>query len=130
MEKIEGRDARRAILWSNLFRVDWNGRSVLKAEQRVLDKITSAQRNILRDEIAILQPGSVVFLTGPGYDFELKAEFGGIKFHDVDGVPANVLARLAHPDLPFKSFRTYHPTYLRRSKQWDVLGRVASLIRV
>jgi hypothetical protein len=128
MEKIEGRNSRRAIMWSNLFRVDWNGGSVLKAEEQFRHMISSAQRYLLRDEIAILQPGSVVFVTGPKYDFELKAEFEGVDFQQVDSSPTRRLARLVHPQLPRTSFRTYHPSYLQRSKKWDVIGEIARLI--
>jgi hypothetical protein len=125
MQKVEGEDARRAVMWSNLFRVDWNGGSVLKAEPQALQKIGAAQRSLLRDEVAILQPGSVVFLTGPNYDFELKAEFNDVEFHTVDCIPIRRLARLSHPGLPFKSFRTYHPAYLSRSKSWNLIAQIA-----
>jgi hypothetical protein len=78
--------------------VDWNGGSVPKADEQSRDIIRSAQRNLLRDEIAILQPGSVVFLTGPSYDFDLKAEFEGVGFNPVDNSPT--LARFVHRHLP------------------------------
>jgi hypothetical protein len=126
MLRIEGNQSARSMVWSNLFRVAWKDGSVLRAPQSELQAIRSAQRNLLRDEVAILQPGAVVFLTGPRYDFELMAEFAGLEFQPVDGVAE--LARLIHPDLPSTSFRTYHPAYLNRSHRWHVLEQTAGLI--
>jgi hypothetical protein len=115
-------------MWSNLFRVDWNDGSVLKADKADLEMIRAAQRGVLRDEIAILEPRAVVFFTGPNYDFELKDEFGGVDFQALGNVPVRRLARLAHPALPQKTFRTYHPGFLKRSKQWHFIRLIASLI--
>jgi hypothetical protein len=53
MEQIEGKNAKRAIMWSNLFRIDYNGGCVRNAKQPTLRAIMSAQRGLLRDEIAI-----------------------------------------------------------------------------
>lgn len=124
----EGKDPKRAGMWSNLFRVDWSGGSVLGAEQTVRQMVMSAQRSLLCDEIVILQPTGVVFLTGPNYDFELKAEFDKVKFHPFDGIPERELARLTHPRLPYKSFRTYHPKFLSLSKRWHFVEMIARQI--
>jgi hypothetical protein len=128
MERTEGEDATRAVMWSNLFRVDYSDGSVLKADSSTLEKIRATQRGLLRDELSIMRPGSVVFLSGPNYDFELKAEFEGVEFHPIDGLPARQIARLNHSRLPTKSFRTYHPSYLSRSHKWDFISTIAGLI--
>ncbi len=34
------------------------------------------------------------------------------------------MARVVHPALPADSFRTYHPAYLMRAGDWDVIAAI------
>ncbi|HVW84012.1 MAG TPA: hypothetical protein VHB50_05010, partial [Bryobacteraceae bacterium] len=88
----------------------------------------TAQRSLLLHEIAILNPGAVIFLTGPNYDREIKAEFPDVQFHPTSEIPVRMLARLKHPCLPEKTFRTYHPHYLQRARQWQLLEEIGKFV--
>ena len=97
----------RSYLWSNL----------IKVSQQKKRPIPSIEENIcnlglLQAEIEITRPSVVVFFTGPSYDNRLKSTFSGITFDS----SSRRLSRLVHPQLPHHSYRTYHPNYLRRSK--------------
>jgi hypothetical protein len=111
-----------AFAWNNLCRVDENGnRPSLAMEQAVLRTY-----NVLPDEIAIGRPSVVVFLTGPYYDNSLRRVFPKIIIQPLRRLPQ--VALLRHPALPRHSYRTYHPRYLRQSKQWKVLSSICRLV--
>ncbi len=88
------------------------------------------QAGLLAGEIRLLKPQIVIFFTGPHYDDEL-----------IDAFPdATLLSLLPRRDareaalvhsaaLPACSIRTYHPTYLQRSRRWMLLEEVAKAIR-
>lgn len=119
-----------AIMWLNLIRCDANGASPIDtpAEQPV----KNFQHQLLRKELAILDPNAVVFLTGPSYDDILADEIQPATWSAVsDHMPMRRLARLT-ANQPFNPLmlRTYHPSYLARSRQWgDVLEQIVALVR-
>jgi hypothetical protein len=119
------------IISTNFFRCgflrDRGSRSPLSnATREELRAIRQWQRNCLTREIETLRPSSVVFFTGPYYDDDLRDEFAGLRFEEVDGRDLRQFARLRHDSLPESSFRTYHPGYLKRSKRWPWLQKLAS----
>ena len=112
-----------AILWSNLNKADQNGgRPSPALEVALLESFPA-----LRREIAVAQPDAVVFFTGPRYDDLLTSIFSGIRFA-ASGFPERVFAKVIHPALPDRSFRTYHPKYLRIRKMWPAV--LSQLTRV
>ena len=128
-EVLRKTERQNCFIWSNLYRVDFDDRSVLRAPESTQREIREAQRGLLSDEIRILGPLVVVFFTGPNYDDELKAEFPGVKCCPVEGSPSTrKLARLEQPQLPHDSFRTYHPKYLQMSGSWGLVNCVGNLI--
>lgn len=108
----------RTFLWSNLVKVDQEGR---RPDPAVEDAV--ARLDLLAMEIEVTQPDVVVFFTGPSYDLRLAATFAGIGFTEI----APGITTLKHPILPARSFRTYHPAYLRRSGKWEILSELAAL---
>ena len=111
----------RAFLWSNLVRVDQNGkRPCAEIENAVSDL------GLLNRELHILEPDAAVFFTGPHYDDRLRRTFPRVRYHEL----AEDVERLEHQDLPVKSFRTYHPRYLWQAKKRAALTRIADAIRV
>ncbi len=109
--KLNPNGPARSFLWSNLARIG-------KAEEagRVPDeslKFWSGQR-LLAAEIKLLCPKMVLFATGPDYDDLLTKEFPGIRLKGLSH--EEPVSAISHPDLPALSFRSYHPTFLRRDK--------------
>jgi hypothetical protein len=93
-------------------------RSLLNATPEERRQILDWQRGCLSEEIAILNPTSVLFLTGPNYDEILRDEFPHARFEQVAGRDLGQFARIIDDNLPYASFRTYHPGYLARSRKW------------
>jgi hypothetical protein len=103
------------FIWTNLVKVDQHGkRPAWEIEEGV------SGLGILQEEMRILKPMVVVFFTGPSYDNRLSQTFKGVKHREL----SQGLNVLEHPDLPTRTFRTYHPAYLRRSKRWNVLEEI------
>lgn len=126
-DKLSGFDS--AVLWTNLYRQDFNGGPIWKAPKHIRDEVSLMNRRILREEVAVLKPTDVIFCTGPDYDEELSRQFSGITYDEaVDGVPVRQLARLSHGELPESSFRIYHPNYIRRSGRRSLLDRLIEMV--
>lgn len=83
---------------------------------REIQNIVDNEFNILEEEIRIIKPDIVLFLTGPNYDDYIKTQLGGVKFYELEnsGYKKRRFARVEHEVLPEKSFRIYRPEYLNR----------------
>ena len=119
-----------SALWTNLFKVNVNGSVMENCTRAEIAKIQKAQRGLLQYEIAVLKPDVVVFFTGPRYDSAIRAEIDGVAFEPIDSlpelcVPLSSLALLRAPGLPLKTVRSYHPEYLQRSRQWNLISVIA-----
>jgi hypothetical protein len=113
----------RGFLWSNLVKIDQHQR---RPDPEIEESISRFM--LLSSEIRICRPDVVVFFTGPEYESRLQWSFPGARIEGLNG-SLRRLARVVHPGLPRSSFRTYHPNYLRRSGQWEVLHEVAQYAR-
>lgn len=114
------------FVWTNLVKID-DGNRLPGAEMM---NIVAEHLYLLKQELSILKPDAVVFLTGPNYDWCLEEQFSDISFELVKRkIDKNELARLVHPALPFASFRTYHPGYLYRSRNQGCLDIIVERIR-
>jgi hypothetical protein len=106
-------------VWSEIDKMDLNGKAAnFDTSRKMYDSFP-----VLKQEIEISKPDVVVFFTGPNYDNNIKYIFKNALFEKVGNHPVRQFSKISHPELPDKTFRTYHPNYLRRSKMWnDVLG--------
>lgn len=137
-----------SVLWSNLFRCAAAASSPDKPSYgsnyanlcwgewaHVID----SHHGLLRDEIAILAPTAVLFLTGPRYDSALVSALSEEPIRDTEilraisagnptfnsvlrpvldaDVSALKLMQVSHQTLQMPSFRTYHPRFLWMSEQ-------------
>jgi hypothetical protein len=93
-----------AFVWSNLVKVDQNGR---RPQPEVEDRI--ARLRLVQTEVRILKPDVVIFFTGSEYDMRLRDTFVDTQFTVCEGD----LAKVSSPELPEKSFRTSHPNRWR-----------------
>lgn len=101
--------------WVNLREFSFNEApktSLGKEAQSIIDN----EFNILEEEIKIINPDIVLFLTGPNYDNYIKNQLENVKFKAVENYTERQFARVEHEALPKNSFRIYHPLYLRYRK--------------
>lgn len=81
---------------------------------REIQNIIDNEFNILEEEIKIINPDIVLFLTGPYYDYHIENQLAGVKFKAVENYNEGQFARVEHEALPKNSFRIYRPEYLNR----------------
>ena len=101
------------LAWVNLkeFSFETSSKKPLNEKaQNIIDN----EYNILEEEIKIINPDIVLFLTGPNYDYYIKAQLNGVEFKTIENYGIRQFARVEHKSLPKNSFRIYHPVYLRR----------------
>ena len=81
--------------------------------KNVIDNETS-HFNILIDEIQIVDPTNIVFLTGPNYDDLIIDRIHGSKIEAVGGFTLREFARVFIPTIKAQAYRLYHPGYGNR----------------
>lgn len=103
------------FIWSNVnkFGVDGAG----KPDSRVLENENTCF-NLMSKELDILNPDVCIFLSGPNYDQDIKAKLDDLEIIPYPRYPVNEAAILRSRHLPEHSFRTYHPGYGNRYKEW------------
>jgi hypothetical protein len=70
--------------------------------------------HVIPDEVKILKPDIILFLTGPNYDDVIRDNFGELAYSPVSPYSERQLAKVVIPSIRF-AFRTYHPNYLFRN---------------
>lgn len=105
----------RSFLWSNLVKASQSKTRPCPAVEQAVCSL-----GLLPAEIEITRPEVVVFFTGRRYDGRLRETFPGASLERL----SPFVCRVTHAGLPFHSYRTYHPAYLRRSRNWGVLDEV------
>jgi hypothetical protein len=70
--------------------------------------------NLVKNEIEILNPNIVLFLSGPDYDNIIEDKISNIKFEEIPNFTKRQLSKVSIPNVDF-AFRTYHPNYLWRN---------------
>ena len=98
------------FIWQNLAKIGRND-----GETGVTDEIRSLERAyfpVVRDEMQLLQPDIVIFLTGPDRDHDIKFHFPDADFYQAGG-ESNLrrLAFVSSDALPSATLRLYHPSY-------------------
>lgn len=120
------------FVWSNLVKTDR-----IKGQNRKGENIGTrpfqpdeewiSQFSLLQEEVRILKPDAIVFFVGPYYCDRLIKSYSGISFKPLTA--GNPLQQVSHDALPARSFLTYHPNYLWRSKRRFVIDAIASHIK-
>ena len=101
------------LIWNNIVKIG-------KYEDKGFppDYIYEVEReyfSVIKDELRIIKPNVVLFLTGPNYDSVIEDNFGKIAYTKLhNGFSERQISKLSIPGIPF-AFRTYHPNYLWRN---------------
>jgi hypothetical protein len=95
--------------WTNINKFDLDEDKPTGEYETEISKLDA----ILVEEINIIQPNICMFFTGPSFDYRLKYLFPRIEFIKLENWNSRQFCKLKHPELPEKSFRSYHPKYLR-----------------
>ncbi|MDZ5712614.1 hypothetical protein [Jeotgalibacillus haloalkalitolerans] len=106
------RDIDSVIVWNNIYKLGKPGkRGRPNKETRSIQEL---HFNIFKEELNILKPDIVIFLTGPRYDAAIETYLPGVVISKVREGTVRQIAYLKHENLPDVAIRTYHPQYLNR----------------
>lgn len=85
-----------------------------------INTLTLQYFHLFQDELKILKPDMILFLTGPYYDHRIKAAFGEFKLDKViSELGTRKFAKIQFVDNEMPTaYRCYHPAYLRRSRNF------------
>lgn len=97
--------------WLNLNKFD-QAKKAPSIENRL---ILSELDFLLLEELKLIAPDIVIFLTGPRYDGRVSNLLKG-EMLPVEGINQRKLCQIVSKEITGKIFRTYHPNYLRRSR--------------
>jgi hypothetical protein len=95
------------------------------------EKVIAAERkffNVLIDEIKIIDPTCVLFVSGPNYDSRIQKMIPDAEFLEVEGFGIRQIAKIKSVHLPMVSYRIYHPGYGNRKK--DLYKRTIDIVRL
>ena len=112
-------------MWSNVWKIGKkSGKG--RANSRIND-LENSYFNIGREELQILKPDIIVFLSGPHYDDDIEKHFGKIVQQQSFG---KCFDKLSISNINSIVFRLYHPTYLRfRRLEKEYREKLCSLIQ-
>ena len=81
-----------------------------------INDLTLKHFPVIPEEIKVLHPDLILFLTGPNYDWRIRKALGNFKTKQVENIKRFDEIIFDDTTLP-RAFRCYHPRYLRVCKQ-------------
>lgn len=100
-------DRKTAFIWNNIVKIGkamgagFSGKDIYDIERKCFD--------VVKEEVKILQPDIIVFLTGT-YDERIKDVFGNVAFEPITPFALNEVAKVSVPGINIPAFRTSHPS--------------------
>ena len=107
------------------------GKSDVGTPQQGLINYTIDYFNVIPQEIEILKPNVLLFLSGHTYDEYIKKSVGNFTVVPIEGFTTNELCILKFDDINIDlAIRTYHPGYLQRmgEKRKKITETIINLI--
>lgn len=104
-------------LFTNISKMDFEGGEVPYESRLRQNKIP-----LLKSELEILQPDLVIFFTSHHLDDLILSQLPQASKGHLNGYEQRIACKIN--GMKFKSFRTYHPNYLVRSKQTEVYNTI------
>ncbi|MBE2288147.1 MAG: hypothetical protein IAE95_01235 [Chitinophagaceae bacterium] len=105
-------DLKCSYLWNNVVKIGLEKGKGFPGDQ--LYQIEKRHFNILKEEIAILNPNVLIFLSGPYYDQYIFDKLGKLEKCSIPNFELNQLCELKVQNTTC-AIRTYHPNYLYRN---------------
>jgi len=108
------RDMKCEIVWNNVYKIGNRGRN-LNRPHETIRQIENDNFDVIQEEISILKPDIILFLTGPNYEARVNKKFGITGYHSISNHETNKLTRISI-STEMLAYRTYHPNYLQLHK--------------
>ena len=96
-----------AYVWNNLVKIGKaQGKGFCGSEIYAIER---EQFSVIQEEIKILSPDFLLFLTGT-YDERIRDNWNGVQFSALSSYAENEVARVVSPELSVPAYRTNHPS--------------------
>lgn len=106
--KLKFPDKKISSIWNNVIKIGNSGRDKNYPPEYIYS-IENEKFSVIKDEIEILKPDIILFLSGPNYDAELKNSLNDVEFLTVtENFTERNLAKVKYKNHK-NMFRTYHP---------------------
>ncbi len=120
-------DRKISSIWNNVVKIGGSD-SDLNCPPDYIYNIEKNHFNVIEEEIEILNPNIILFLSGPNYDHKLNNIFNELIFLPIsDKFTVRNLAKLEYKNHN-NIFRTYHPNYLWRNNIDDYFNEIINKI--
>ncbi len=100
------------LIWNNIYKIGNRGKNKNRPHKQIRN-LENEYFDVIHDEISILQPDVLLFLTGPGYEARVNKKFGIANYQSLSNIEERKLARISLSN-GILAFRTYHPGHLNR----------------
>ncbi|WP_034893729.1 uracil-DNA glycosylase family protein [Gillisia sp. Hel_I_29] len=100
------------FIWNDIVKV--GKRDGLGLPPRYIEEVELKYFKVIREEVEILKPDVIIFMSGPNYDWFIKQQFGEVNFISVDKFTERQIVKIDIPGVS-SAYRTYHPNYLWRN---------------
>lgn len=130
MLKDKFKEKKLGFFWSNVVKI---GKAYDKGlpPNYILD-VLKTDFNVLQEEINIIEPDVIIFISGPDYVFYINEQIANVKTEAVDGFGIREFAQMKIPNVKF-SFRTYHPqkmNFLGKEKYSEIYNTIVRKIEL
>ncbi len=85
-----------------------------------INELTLKYFPVISEELDILKPDIILFLTGPHYDWRIRKTIGDFKTRPIGNIKRFDEIIFNNPSMP-RAYRCYHPRYLRQCGQEQII---------
>ncbi len=119
---VNSKEYPKGFLWTNFSKCDSDGTT----PSYDLQKLNEKGFDLLKDEIRIIKPDVIIFVTGWDYEYEFQRVFAGLTYETIE---ENYIYKCIHEFFPDKTFMTMHPNGLNfRGKFNSTLETITALL--
>ena len=100
------------FIWNNIYKIG-NRETNKNRPHKQIRELENEYFDVIHDEISILQPDALLFLTGPNYDSRVDKKFAIAGYQSISNIEERKLAKISISNR-IPAYRTYHPGHLNR----------------
>jgi hypothetical protein len=104
-------DKKISFVWNNIIKMGKAGE--MGRPPAYIYDIEQKHFSVVKEELDILKPDVLLFLTGPNYDARIEDKLGKLTFEPFSSYNERTIAKVKLPYTDF-AYRTYHPNYIYR----------------
>ena len=101
------------LIWNNIYKIGNRAKNKNRPHEQIR-MMENEYFDVIHEEISILKPDVLLFLTGPEYESRVTKKMKIADYHTISNIDKRKLARISVSN-GILAYRTYHPGYLNRT---------------